>query len=513
MLLFPLLFFFPLLIDAKGSPPSLRPPWIRARRAIASPSVNRFVSKDGSTVVTTSNSETDDILVVMQGTSPGTTSVFSNADRKMKRVYEEALDEVNQIFDEIGSNLVRDLPHSKEAFEAAKRDLGKKMEGWKEEGSNTRKETVRKAIELTATTDDETVERMKEGTNKYLVYDNSPVMMDGLLYSMPVVYSILQSASAPIQNSVNQMHGAVENYVTESLSGLREKMPPLSNTTEEIEKQMKKLLNELTEKTNKKISGLLSYETLDAINDMNPAETQSISVVQTGPGFSYVTFSSSVPSFSSSLNGTEERAKSAVEEYRKELEPYVNGKMLSPQIFGNVPAHEEKTKNINELLDKLSREVDEFLHKDHPKSSVEAAKEIQKNPEEKEKLKETMENATLYSYVPMLYNGWYSLAPVSFSQASNLATATSNQLNSLKGQAVNYAYSLLMDVFGLYQLALLPIQQAVSNMTETGPNIDSKLHESLPFAIAQATTEMPKEKKVALQQIVYYYMPSYPFFG
>lgn len=40
-------------------------------------------------------------------------------------------------------------------------------------------------------------------------------MMDGLLYSMPVVYSIVQSTTTPIQNSVNQMHGAVENYVTE----------------------------------------------------------------------------------------------------------------------------------------------------------------------------------------------------------------------------------------------------------------------------------------------------------
>lgn len=29
----------------------------------------------------------------------------------------------------------------------------------------------------------------------------------------------------------------------------------------------------------------------------------------------------------------------------------------------------------------------------------------------------------------------------------------------------------------------------------------------------QATTEMPKDKKTALQQIVYYYVPTYPFFG
>lgn len=42
-----------------------------------------------------------------------------------------------------------------------------------------------------------------------------------------------------------------------------------------------------------------------------------------------------------------------------------------------------------------------------------------------------------------------------------------------------------MDIFGQYQLALVPIEQAVSNMTETGSNIDSKLHETLPFAIAQ----------------------------
>lgn len=123
---------------------------------------------------------------------------------------------------------------------------------------------------------------MKESMKEYFVYDNSLVvseglpsilinpllsqMMDGLLYSMPVVYSIVQSATTPIQNSVNQMHGAVESYVTEvwtdsfdhhrflpfqSLSGLREKMPPLTKTTEEIEKAMKKLLNDLTEKTNK----------------------------------------------------------------------------------------------------------------------------------------------------------------------------------------------------------------------------------------------------------------------
>ncbi|KAF8372481.1 hypothetical protein PRIPAC_78910 [Pristionchus pacificus] len=484
-----------------------------ARRAIFSPSVQHFVSKDRSTVVTTSNSETDDILVIMQDTAPGTTSVFSNADRKIKKAYEEGLNGVEEIFDEIGSSLVRDLPHAGEAFEAAKKDLNKKMNGFKVEGAKTRNIAVRKAIELAATTDDGTANAMKESMKEYFVYDNSFVMMDGLLYSMPVVYSIVQSTTTPIQNSVNQMHGAVENYVTESLSGLREKMPPLTKTTEEIEKAMKKLLNDLTEKTNKKISGMISYETLDAINDMNPTDTQSVSVIQTGPGFSYVTLSSSAPSFSKSLNGTEERAKNAVDEYRKELEPYINGKMLSPEIFGNVPSHTEKTKSLNELLDKLSHKVDDFLHKDHPKSSVEAAKAIQSKPEEKEKLNEAMENATMYSYVPMLYNGWYTLAPVAFTQASDLATATSNQLNSFKGQAVNYAYSLLMDIFGQYQLALVPIEQAVSNMTETGSNIDSKLHETLPFAIAQATTEMPKDKKTALQQIVYSYVPTYPFFG
>ncbi|GMT37133.1 hypothetical protein PFISCL1PPCAC_28430 [Pristionchus fissidentatus] len=87
-----------------------------ARRS-SSPSVNRLVSKDGSTVVTTSNSDTDDILVVMQGTSPMTTSVFSNADRKMKKVYEEALDDVMDIFDQVGSNLVRDLPHCREGIQ------------------------------------------------------------------------------------------------------------------------------------------------------------------------------------------------------------------------------------------------------------------------------------------------------------------------------------------------------------------------------------------------------------
>lgn len=29
---------------------------------------------------------------------------------------------------------------------------------------------------------------------------------------------------------------------------------------------------------------MISYETLDAINDMNPTDTQSVSVIQTGPG-------------------------------------------------------------------------------------------------------------------------------------------------------------------------------------------------------------------------------------
>lgn len=192
---------------------------------------------------------------------------------------------------------------------------------------------------------------------------------------------------------------------------------------------------------------MISYETLDAINDMNPAEAQSVSVIQTGPGvrvsvewalfisslqFSYVTLSSSAPSFSKSLNGTEERAKSAVEEYRKELEPYVNGKMLSPEIFVSYLIlmnswakiagkcafsqwEDEKsqwatgqTQSWGSLLLvivaplRIICQVDDFLHKDHPKSSVEAAKAIQSKPEEKEKLNEAMENATMYSYVPMV---------------------------------------------------------------------------------------------------------------
>lgn len=41
------------------------------------------------------------ILVIMQDTAPGTTSVFSNADRKIKKAYEEGLNGVEEIFDEV----------------------------------------------------------------------------------------------------------------------------------------------------------------------------------------------------------------------------------------------------------------------------------------------------------------------------------------------------------------------------------------------------------------------------